>query len=311
MLTRMMERMAQDALVGLDVGSTALKVAELFGRGSALTLRRWAVEPRQSGQVAEDVSRLWRRLGLSSNHVAVRLASPALIVKPFEFPKMPARELSGAIRLEAEQSILNGHSLDEMAMDWDALASASGAPVRGVLSIVSKTILAARLNAMRQAGLSPRVADVEALAVWNAWWTFAGRKQPAGRTVLLMNIGAKTTNLVVAVTPDRLVLVRDLQLGSETFGTNAAGDWGMELRDSLAYARSSAGLRELDAVVLTGGGAAHEQVLPLAQRAVACALFERWNPCAGLAREADCPPVGEHDGMRLAVALGLALRRHG
>jgi Tfp pilus assembly PilM family ATPase len=198
-----------------------------------------------------------------------------------------------------------------MAMDYHVLAEAPGEPVRGVLSLVSKKILASRMAAAREAGLAPRVADVEALAVWTAWWALAGGRLAAPRTVWLMNIGARTTNLVIAASPDRLILVRDAQLGAAAFGTDAEGDWAMELRDSLTYARSSAGLRELDAIVLTGGGAVDGRSAALVQRLAGGVPVERWNPCADLACDEGCPPVGDAEGMRLAVALGLALRRNG
>ena len=309
MLTQIMERMAPDALVGLDVGSSAIKLAELSSRGGALTLRRWAIESRTSAAASQDVRHLWKRLGFSHNHVAVSVASPELVVKPFDVPKMPRRELAGAIRLEAEQATLNGHRVEDMVTDWHVLASTES--VRGVVSVVPKATLEARLATVRDAGLAPRVVDVDALAVWNAWWALAGSRHPSSRTIWLLNIGARTTNLVIAASPDRLLLVRDAQLGAEAFGTDAEGDWAMELRDSLAYARSLSGLRELAAVVVTGGGALHAHAVPLITRIAAGVPVERWNPCDGLALDEGCPAVAERDGMRLAVALGLAPRKNG
>ena len=64
------------------------------------------------------------------------------------------------------------------------------------------------------------------------------------------------------------------------------------------------GLRQLDEVVLSGGGSG-PQVIPLVQ-SVAKAPLTRWNPLQQLASETK---VDETIGPLLTIAIGLALRQ--
>ena len=125
--------------------------------------------------------------------------------------------------------------------------------------------------------------------------------------MLLVNVGSRTTNLVMVKGQDELVLLRDLRLGGTALRAGRQAEWLEEIRDSLAYARAKTGLRNLDAAYLTGGGAAPE--LAAALLGVTAAPVTFWNPLAGLARDAQSPVVDETVGPLLGIAIGLALRQ--
>lgn len=316
MLKQLVTPFTTTPLVGVDLGSAALKIVELSRSEGQVILRRCrviAVEPAQSrpadsdsrGGPAGAIRQLLSDMGITNPRVALGLASPEVIVRPFQFPVMPKKELNSAIQLEAEQAILNGHSLGGMAVDWHILSSND--TIRGLLAVVPKELLTERLRAAKTAGLRPSVVDVEGLALWNAFWVLVGSGQPAPKMVLLVNVGAETTNLVVAKGPDELILVRDLQLGQRALAKGQEKDWVAEIRDSLGYARSKGGLRALDAAYLSGGGS-NPAVMSALMSAVMVAV-EFWNPLKQVARDADSPVVDETVGPLLAIAIGLALRQ--
>lgn len=306
MLKQLVQRLTTLPLIGVDVGSAAIKVVELAQTDGRLILRRAGVA--SAGEAPGDaLRRLLGELGISMHRAAVGLASPQVIVKPFQFPPMPRKELAKAIHLEAEESILNGHAIKEMAVDWHLLASGQADTQRGLLSVVPKSVVTAKLEPVKVAGLRPCIVDVEALALWNAYWVLAGSVEPAPKTVLLANIGAKTTNLVIAKGPDELMLVRDLQLGGKALQESTqSAEWVAEMRDSLGYARAQGGLRALDGVYITGGGSG-PNLIPLLKAAVSAPLTF-WNPLNHLERHPELT-VNEAIGPLLAVAIGLALRQ--
>ena len=79
-----------------------------------------------------------------------------------------------------------------------------------------------------------------------------------------------------------------------------------EVRDSLGYARSEGGLRTLDAVYVTGGGAGPNLKAPIESATSLSPKF--WNPLNDLV----CGPglsVENSVGPLLPIAIGLALRR--
>ena len=300
-------RITAVSLVGVDLGSSALKAVEVERSNGRVRLRRCAVVPVEEGNVTAALNQLVSRAGIAAAHVAVGLASPEVIVKPVQFPPMPPKELRSAVRLEAEQAILNGHTLNEMALDWHPLASPSKDLLRGLLAVVPQDAVSARLHIAEAAGLRPAVVDVEGLALWNAYWVLIGSQEAASKTVLLMNVGAKTTNLVIAKGPDELILIRDLQLGAGSLQHGQAPDWMTEVRDSLGYARAQGGLRALDAVYVTGGGAGPDLLPSLTATVAAPVTF--WNPLNQLARDTESAAVEDSLGPLLAIAIGLALRQ--
>ncbi len=295
------EQLSAAPLAGIDVGTSAMKVAEVERSNGRVVLRSCAVGKREGVSDAELLRRLCGEAGIRTRQAALGLSSPEVVVKPFRYPRIPKAELSNAIRLEGESAILNGHSMDEVALDWHLLSATSAGSLRGILAVVPKTALTAPLRTARAAGLQPVVVDVEGLALWSAYWALVGRDVDP-KTTLLISVGAAKTNLVVAKGQDDLILLRDFQL--------AAGDgkdWLTEVKDSLDYARSGAGLRGIDEVVLTGGGSDDGQVSWL--RSALAAPATRWNPFQHLTREGQASQLEESAGPLFGVAIGLALRR--
>ena len=306
MINLLIDRLTASPLVGVDVGSAACKVVEVSRSGSKVTLRHVGVR-LVVGQPAAVLKRALAEAGVTAGQAAVGLASPEVVVKPFEMPPMPRKELSAAVLLEAESASLNGHTKHEVAMDWQTLASNPRESIRGLLAVVPRSIVASRVATVREAALEPVVVDVEGLALWNAYWVLRGSHEPEPQTVFLVNIGARTTNLVIGHGPDALMLLRDIQLGAPISNDALAQDWLAEIRDSLGYARSKGGLRALDAVHITGGGAS-PRVMPLLQSVVS-APVTIWNPFNTLLRDGRGPWVDESAGPLFAIAIGLALRK--
>ena len=308
MLRQLVTQFTTTPLVGVDLGSAALKVVQLSRTGGHITLRRCHVAAVDREHPANTLKQVISEMGITSPRAALGLASPEVIVRPFQFPAMPKKELDSAIQLEAEQAILNGHALGGMAIDWNIFSSSANEPIRGLLAVVPKEALAERLHAAKAAGLRASVVDVEGLALWNAYWVLVGSREPAPKTVLLVNVGAHTTNLVIAKGPDQLILVRDLQMGAAALAHGQEKEWVTEVRDSLGYARSKSGLRTLDAAYLCGGGGSPEVMTALMSAVMAPVEF--WNPLKQVGRDDESPAVDDEAvGPLLAVAIGLALRQ--
>jgi Tfp pilus assembly PilM family ATPase len=124
---------------------------------------------------------------------------------------------------------------------------------------------------------------------------------------MVVDVGARTTTLVIAKLPDALLLAREVQLGAQALAEAGAQDWVAELRDSLVYIRSREGLRGPDVVYMTGGGGS-SQACALLQSLVGVPV-QRWNPLDQLKRHPASPPVDSAVGPLLPIAIGLALRQ--
>ena len=305
-IQQLVARFTEVKVVGLDLGSAAVKVVELGRSEGRVTLRRAAVK---EASPPLDLKRFLSAAGITAERVALGLASPEVITKPFQFPPMPRKELNRAIQLEAEQTVLNGHALSDVVIDWHTLPCQATESIRGLLAVVPKAIMADQVRIVKEAGLMPAVVDVAGLALWNAYWVLLGKEEPLAKTVLLINVGARSSTLVIAKGPDELMLVRDFELGAQALRGGHPNDWLSEVTDSLAYARSKAGLRTLDAAYVTGGASSLEITLQLKQ--ILQVPVTIWNPFDQITREPFSASLDHSLGPLLTVAIGLALRQPG
>ena len=104
------------SIVGLDIGSSALKAVELKQTRNGFELVHIAHQNLQSdtivdghiidlNHVSDTISRVWNDQHIKTDQVATSLSGHAVIVKKILLPSMPEEELDEQIHWEAEQYI--------------------------------------------------------------------------------------------------------------------------------------------------------------------------------------------------------------
>ena len=196
-------------LVGLDIGDSAIKLAELrdLGRGRGSQLVALASEPlsgeaivdgaiMDSGVVIETIQRLFRNSGVRNKQVATSLSGHAVIIKRVSLPVMNEQELVESIQWEAEQYI--PFDIEDVSMDYQILegTSLSGEGNMDVLLVaVKKDKISDYTNVVTQAGLQPVVVEVDAFSLQNA---FEANYDPEPQQVIaLIDIGAAVTSITL------------------------------------------------------------------------------------------------------------------
>src|SRR5690349_23481691 len=120
------------AVVGLDIGSSAVKAVELKGSGKAFKVTAFGIEPVPPDSivdgaiidgtaVADAIRRLFDSRGIKTKDVAASLAGNAVIVKKITLPTMTDAELSNSISWEAEQYI--PFDIQDVNLDYQVLDS--------------------------------------------------------------------------------------------------------------------------------------------------------------------------------------------
>src|SRR5687768_10623797 len=116
--------------IGLDVGTRAVRLAEVQAASSGPVLTRFgrillpvgAVEHgeiQDPPAVANAITTLWKRLGLAGKSVHVGMSNRKVIVRVIELPVMSREDLAGAIRFQAQEHI--PIPLAEAVMDFEIL----------------------------------------------------------------------------------------------------------------------------------------------------------------------------------------------
>jgi type IV pilus assembly protein PilM len=211
-------------LVGLDIGSSGVKLVELRqGKGGAYKLLKAGVENlspeaivdgaiMDSSLVVEAINRLDGALNVRNTNFGTSLSGHSVIVKKINLPRMTESELAESIRWEAEQYVpfdINDVNLDYVVLDT---ATADGMDV--LLVAVKKDKIAEYTGVISQAGKTPALVDVDAFAVQNAYEV--NYPLTPGRVVALVNIGASVTNVNV-LSGLNSIFWRDISFGGNQY----------------------------------------------------------------------------------------------
>jgi type IV pilus assembly protein PilM len=214
------------SIVGLDIGSSAVKAVELRSSGNGFRVAAIATAPIppdsivdgaivDGGAVAEVIRRLFAHKGFKTKEVAASLSGNAVIVKKISLPAMTPQELSESIAWEAEQYI--PFDIQDVNLDYQVLEPGpgnEGRPTMDVLLVAAKKDkIADYTNVITQAGRQAVVIDVDAFALQNAYEANYGIG-PA--VIVLLNAGASATNVNIIANGQSL-FTRDVSIGGNAY----------------------------------------------------------------------------------------------
>jgi type IV pilus assembly protein PilM len=215
-------------VIGLDIGSSAVKAVELKASGKAFRVAAFAMEPLpadaivdgaiiDAGGVADAVRRLFEgNKAFKSREVCASLSGNAVIVKKITLPVMTQTELDESIYWEAEQYI--PFDIQDVNLDYQILDPGTGPDSRGSMSVLlvaaKKEKIGDYVGVIAQAGRTPVVVDVDAFALQNAYETNYGLEP--GHVVVLLNAGASAVNVNI-VHGDQSVFTRDISMGGNAY----------------------------------------------------------------------------------------------
>ena len=191
------------SLVGIDIGSSCVKVAEVAVRPKGFELLAAGTAPMppeaivqgaflNSSAIVEAISAALAAAGTKTKRVATAVSGHSVIVKKITLPAMTREELEESIRWEAEQYI--PFDINEVNLDFQILQHGESDGQMDVLLVAAKKdLIDDYVAVLGEAGLAPAVIDVAAFAAANCYR--ATCEPGAEEVVALVNIGAQTTNI--------------------------------------------------------------------------------------------------------------------
>jgi type IV pilus assembly protein PilM len=214
-------------VVGLDIGSSAVKAVELKPAGKGYKVTAFAVEPLPPDSivdgaiidgtaVAEAIRRVFAAGAFKAKDVAASLSGNAVIVKKINLPVMTEAELAESIFWEAEQYI--PFDVQDVNLDYQILDPGTGENSKGTMDVLlvaaKKEKIADYTGVIAQAGRTPVVVDVDAFALQNAYEVNYGIDFDA--VVVLLNAGASAININI-VSGDQSLFTRDISMGGNAY----------------------------------------------------------------------------------------------
>ena len=346
-------RRKKPPILGLDISSTAVKLLELGRSSGRYRVESYAVEPLPANSVVEKnitdveavgtaIRKAVKRSGTRARHAAVAVAGSAVITKVITMPaNLADDEMEAQIEIEADQYI--PFPLEEVSLDFEVLGpSEKNDDMVDVLLAASRSEnVDIRVEAVEAGGLIPKIVDVEAYAMENAF-SLINEQIPGHEdyhTVAVVDIGATMTTLSV-LHDGRIIYTREQVFGGKQLTEEIMRRFGLSYEEagmakrqgglpdnyltevlepfkeamaqqvsrSLQFFFSSSQYNTVDHIVLAGGSASIPGVDEL--------IAERLNTPTSVANPfADMslaprvkPQVLSNDAPALLIACGLALR---
>lgn len=191
-------------MVGLDIGSKTIKIVELQKEGESYSLSASGIvgysgtpiekmtDDKEMAALGQIIKKLHAETGVSSHDVAIALPEPLVFTRTIKFPLLTDAEIASAVKWEAEQYI--PIPINEAIIQHTVLLrneKATPPEVLVLLVAAPRVTVEKYTKVVSFAGLNPISVETELLALTRAL-------APPARTVLLVDLGAASTNIAIA-----------------------------------------------------------------------------------------------------------------
>ncbi|HNX97295.1 MAG TPA: type IV pilus assembly protein PilM [Candidatus Aminicenantes bacterium] len=216
-------------IVGLDIGSFALKLVELKpikkGKETRYELVSLGYEPvpyqaivegsiMDSTAVVDAIQHVFFENKVKTNRLAFALSGSSVIVKRIEVQRLNPDEMHEHILWEARPHI--PFTPDEVNIDYEIIESPDIHPdkVGVILSAVRKEKLNDYLHLISSAKKEAGVVDLDTFATLNS--VLLNYEMYRDKSIAIINIGASITNVVIS-RGGHPIFVRDIAFGGNQF----------------------------------------------------------------------------------------------
>jgi len=227
-------------IIGIDIGSSSVKLVQLKEQKGAFTLQNVGILPlpleaivdntlMDSSSIVEAIKKLFKSLNIRVKDAACSVSGNSVIIRKISLPAMPPEELEDQIHWEAEQYI--PFDINDVNIDFQILASDQNDPSKMEVLLVAskKEIINDYLAVFNEAGINLAVVDVDSFAIQNAFEL--NYDIGSENVVALINIGASIMNLNI-VKNDISLFTRDVQMGGNLYTEEIQKQFGVSSEEA-------------------------------------------------------------------------------
>jgi len=235
--------------VGLDIGSSSIKMVQLKESSSGVQLVNFGIEllPSESivdgaimnqSAVVDAIKTLKANLGIRQKQVALAISGHSVIIKKIQVPEMTPDELEEQIPWEAEHHI--PFSRDDVHIDHEVLVADDGQGQMELLLVAAKKeVVDDYSQVVLGAKLQPTVMDVAPFSVQNAFEASYALPEEDD-AVVLVNVGAALSNINI-MRHGTSAFTRDVNMGGNAFTEEIQKRLGVSQEEAEAWKIGSSG----------------------------------------------------------------------
>jgi type IV pilus assembly protein PilM len=230
------------SVAGLDIGSSSIKIVELDGKMSNLSLLGLGFENlpgdtvidgqiMELNTVSEAINNICNDHQIKANQVVTGVSGHSVIIKNIVLPPMSREELEESIDWHAEEHI--PYDLSDVTLDYHVTAESAEA-TQVLIAACKRERIDNLKQSIQLSGRQPVVIDVDTFALQNCYEV---NYQPdESQVVTLLNIGASTMNINI-VQGTRSLFTRDITVGGSQFTDVLQKNLGVSFQHAEAIKR--------------------------------------------------------------------------
>ncbi|MBW1715427.1 MAG: type IV pilus assembly protein PilM [Deltaproteobacteria bacterium] len=216
----------KNQIVGIDIGSHSIKVAEIEDTAKGMILKNFGTiglphdailegSIKEMEIVSAALGNLLQNLKIKNKNVALSISGYSVIVKKITIPRKEEKDLEESIQSEAEQYI--PFDINDVNLDFQVLYSGEEEPEEEgkesymdvLLVAAKKDIVEEYISLLHLTELNPAILDIDAFALQNAF-EISDHEQSGCHA--LVHIGAQ--HLTINVVKDGIsIFTRDSSYG--------------------------------------------------------------------------------------------------
>jgi type IV pilus assembly protein PilM len=229
--------------VGIDIGSKTIKIVEITKEGQNFRLKASGIvgykgvtpeqtkNDKEAEPLVDTIKKLYKEAKISSRDVSIALSESSVYTRVVKFPLLTDSEIASAVRWEAEQYIpipaaeaVIQHQIIERRENVTP-------PTVDVLLVAAPQVTLERyIKVVEMAGLRVIAVETELLSL-------ARSLGPDGQTALIVDIGARASNISV-VKNGNLVFSRSFATGGDALTRAASQYFGIDALQAEEYKRT-------------------------------------------------------------------------
>lgn len=194
-------------LIGVDLGTSGIKVVELAKKGKSFKLVRYASAPLSEGAIIEDeinketeiieaINEAFNSAGIKSRNVCIGLYGPNTIARKLQVEGGDLEDIEEQVEFEADQYL--PFSYEDGKVDFHVVGENEGGGVDVIIAGCKGDTYEEFLELARNAKLKVKVVDLSILALTNVFeFLFKDNLKNSNDSYLILDIGAQTTSFVV------------------------------------------------------------------------------------------------------------------
>ena len=228
--------------IGIDIGSSSIKVIQLTESEGRYTLNKFGLDVlapeiivdgtvMDSVRCVETLQKLIKEQDIATRDAVISVSGHSVIVKRVTLPQMSEDELAESIKWEAEQYI--PFDINEVNMDFQILSTFTGADgkqqMNVLLAAVKKDKLSDYTSLIIEAGLTPVIVDIDSFAIENMY--NINYEMNENETIALVNIGAGITNINI-LQGGMFAFTRDISIGGNRYTESIQKDLGLSFENA-------------------------------------------------------------------------------